>query len=73
MGFCIHNSDDKIDINMIQINFDGTLFFKVFNILNYVFLSILLLSANSINKFIYFFQKKENVTNQYPCFLKSYI
>ena len=35
------------------------LFFKVFNILNYGFLSILLLSANSINKFIYFFFKKK--------------
>ena len=72
MGFRIHNSNDKIDIDMIQINLDGTLFFEVFNILNYVFLSILLLSANSINKFIYFFQKKK-ATKQYPCFLKSYI
>ena len=72
MGFRIHNSNDKIDIDMIQINLDGTLSFKVFNILNYVLLSILLLSANSINKFIYFFQKKK-ATNQYPCFLKSYI
>ena len=59
MGFRIYNSNDKIDIDMIQINLDGTLFFKVFNILNYVFLSILLLSANSINKFIYFFPKKK--------------
>ena len=49
---------------MVEINLDDMLFFKVFNILNYVFLSVLLLSTDSINKFIYFFQKKKRSPTQ---------